>query len=58
MVLRRADLVRSTYNLPGRDSTEYSTTDTLGVAGASQVALPNDSKRPPGNHFLSHFSFT
>ena len=58
MVLRRADLVRSTHNLPGHGSTEYSTTDTLGVAGASQVAPPNDSKRPPGNHFPSHFSFT
>ena len=39
-----------THNLPGRDCVsppEYSpTTDTLGVADASQVATQNYSKRP------------
>lgn len=55
----------TTHNLTGRDSEserppEYSPTDSdgLGVAGTSQGATPNYSKRPIGNHFHPHFSLT
>ena len=51
-----------THNLSGRDPEferppEYSPTDSdgLGIAGTSQVATTNYSKRPSGNKFSSHF---
>ena len=55
-----ADQVSSAHELSGRDSArqpENSPTDTLGVAGVSQVATPNYSKRPSGNKFFPQFSF-
>ena len=55
-----ADQVSSAHKLSGSDSTrqpENSPTDTLGVAGVSQVATSNYSKRPSGNKFSPQFSF-
>jgi hypothetical protein len=46
-----------THNLSGLDSVgppEYSLTDTLGAAEASQVVTPNYSKRPYGNINSTH----
>ena len=54
-----------THNLSGRDSEferppEYWPTDSeaLGVAGTSQKATTNYSKRPSGNIFSPYFSLT
>ena len=59
-----ADRDTPTHNLSGRDPEserppEYSPTDsdTLGIAGASQRATPNYSKRPSGNKFSPYISF-
>ena len=59
----RTSTTPPTLDLPGRDSVklpEHSpTTDTLGVADASQVATPNYSKRSSGKlNFPSLFSFS
>ena len=52
------------HTLPGRDSVrlpdeaDFSLTDTLGVAGTSQLEVTTDySTRPSGNQFFPQFSF-